>query len=551
MGNKQREKKSRASWWDKANQTLAENHSMLVTAAFIIYLFFSFFTFSLRISEGGDDSAYIIRAISFLEEGKFPQFQGPLYPFILSLFIALFGTRIVVLKLSSWIFLSLSVFLLGKAIVNKVSAITFWGIILALVVNHHFLYFGSQTYSEAFFMALQSFFILYLFRTIEKHDNLIIPVRCVLAISVLLLTLYLTRTIAIVAVPAVVLFFFLRNQKKAAWLTILFFVVLSGAFIGLKAIVADSPTGADSQLQSLLMKHPYDASQGRETFGGFFERFAQNSNIYLSKYFAILTGFKNAMSLSKQPLVTILLYAWLIAGMIRFYRRNPYLLFIGIYLIFMLGTTFFALHTIWDQVRLIIPFYPLMIIFLIETVVAYTSKSKTAGKQKIPAVLLAFTILLSTAQTVKQTDFQATFKNISGDQYYGYTPDWQNYLKMVEFASHNLPPESYIACRKPNIARLTAGGKEFYGIYRIDSENADTLITQLYNRGVTHIIVASLRKNPRMRTGQVINTIHRYMKHIADKYPGTFILRKQIGETEPAWLFEVNYNIWQQKNKEE
>ena len=549
MRNKQREKKNRTSWWNKANQTLTEKHSILAATAVILYLFFSFFTFSLRISEGGDDSTYIIRAISFLEEGKFPQFQGPLYPLILSLFIAVFGTKIMVLKLSSWIFLSLSIFLLGKAIFNKVSAITFWGIILALVVNHHFLYFGSQTYSEAFFMALQSFFFLYLFSTTEKHENPLIPVPYVLAISVLLLTLYLTRTLAIVAVPAVVLFFFIRGQKKAAWLTILFFPVLLGAFIGLKTIIADSSIGGDSQLQSLLMEHPYDASQGRETFGGFFERFAQNSNIYLSKHFAILTGFKNAMSLSKQPVVAILLYAWFITGMIRFYRKNPYLLFIGIYLIFMLGTTFFALHPIWDQARLIIPFYSLMIIFLIETIVSYTSKSKTVWKQKIPAVLLAFTVLLSTAQTVKQTDFQATFKNISGDRYYGYTPDWQNYLKMVEFASHNLP-ESYIACRKPNIARLTAGGKEFYGIYRFDSENADTLITQLYDRGVTHIIVASLRKNPRMRTGQVINTIHRYMKHIADKYPGTFILRKQIGETEPAWLFEVNYNIWQ-KNKEE
>jgi hypothetical protein len=546
MGNKQREKKSSVSWWDKANRTLTEKHAILAVTAVIIYLFFSFFTFSLRISEGGDDSTYIIRAISFLEEGKFPQFQAPLYPLILASFIAVFGTRIVILKLSSWVFLSLSIFLLGKAMYNRVSAITFWGIILALIVNHHFLYFGSQTYSEAFFMALQSLFLLYFFRTSEKYENRAIPVGNAFAISVLLLTLYLTRTLAIVAVPAVVLFFFIRGQKKAAWMTILFFPLLLATFIGLKTIIAGNTTGGDSQLHTLLMEHPYDASQGRETIGGFFERFAQNSNIYLSKHFVILTGFKNAMSLSKQPLVAILLYAWFITGMIRFYRNNPYLLFIGIYLIFMLGTTFFALHTLWDQARLIIPFYSLMIIFLIETIISYTSGSKAVWKQKIPAILLAFTVLLSTAQTVKQTDFSAIVKNISGDRYYGYTPDWQNYLKMVEFASQNLP-ESYIACRKPNIARLTAGGKEFYGIYRFDSQNADTLISQLYDRGVTHIIVASLRKNPRMRTGQVINTIHRYMKHIADKYPGTFILKKQIGETEPAWLFEVNYNIWLQK----
>lgn len=549
MVKKNSQKKIPASWWENSENWISSKGSLLLLIAILTYAFFSFFTFNLRISEGGDDSTYIIRALSFIEEGKFPEYQGPLYPIFLSGLIFLFGLKLAVLKLSSWIFLTLAIIVLFRAASKYVSRITLWGAIFALIVNYHLLYFGSQTYSEAFFMMLQSIFILYIFKLTDQLGKNPIPFQSTLFLAGLLLILFLTRTVAIAALPALILFLLIKKQNKTALLVTLNFIILLFIYIGLKELFWGSTGNSSAQLQSLLMKHPYDASQGKETFGGFILRFIQNSNIYLSKHFVIFTGFKNALSLSKHSLITIFLYLWFFIGLKRFYRQNSHLLFTGIYLAFMLGTTFVALQPIWDQERLIIPFYPLMLLFLAETVVSFTQNSPSATKQKLPALLLALIVLLSTAQTVKRTDFQAIFRNLSGDRYYGYTPDWQNYLKMAEYTSQKLPADSYVACRKPNMARLMAEGKKFYGIYRFDSQNADTLINQLYQRGVTHIIVASLRKNPRIRNGQVINTIHRYMKYIEEKYPNTFIFRKQVGKEEPAWLFEINYNHWQQAHK--
>ncbi|RLD70249.1 MAG: hypothetical protein DRJ10_20570, partial [Bacteroidetes bacterium] len=59
----------------------------------------------MKVSVGGDDANYIIKAWDFLNEFKFPSFQGPAYPVFLSLFIWLFGINLPVLKFISALFL--------------------------------------------------------------------------------------------------------------------------------------------------------------------------------------------------------------------------------------------------------------------------------------------------------------------------------------------------------------------------------------------------------------------------------------------------------------
>jgi hypothetical protein len=465
--------------------------------------------------------------------------------------MSIFGLKISILKLTSWIFITLAIILFYKAYHKRISPIIMWGSIFALVVNHHFLFFGSQTYSEAFFMMLQSVFLLYLFRTIELSKSATIKTSQSFIIALILFLLILTRTVAIAALPALIIYLIIKKEYRATIVTTLFLFMFAILYIGAQSWLTETKAFAGSdQVSTLLYKNPYDQSDGLETAGGFFIRFVGNSNIYLSKYFTMLAGFKPAMSLSKQPLISVLLYLLFIIGIIRFYKKNTYLFFTGLYLAFMLGVTFFSLQTLWDQIRLIIPFYPLMLIFLLETIHAYTCKKESGWMQKIPVIMLFLSIILTTGQTIKQTDFTAIFKNMRGDKYYGYTPDWQNYFKMIEYTSKELPAESYVACRKPNMARIYAKGKKYYGIYRYDSENPDSLIAKLYNRDVTHVIAASLRKNPRVRTGQIINTIHRYITIIRKKYPEAFIFKEKVGKNEPALLFEINYETWLKNSTE-
>jgi len=58
---------------------------------------------------------------------------------------------------------------------------------------------------------------------------------------------------------------------------------------------------------------------------------------------------------------------------------------------------------------------------------------------------------------------------------------------------------------------------------------------------VTHVLLASIRRNPKKIDGYIINTLHRMMAPVAQKYPDKVVLVKQMGESEPAYLYEIKY----------
>jgi hypothetical protein len=74
----------------------------------------------------------------------------------------------------------------------------------------------------------------------------------------------------------------------------------------------------------------------------------------------------------------------------------------------------------------------------------------------------------------------------------------------------------------------------------------DSLVNALKKSRVSYIIVASLRANPNMNTGNIINNIQRYLYFVEQKYPGILTLVHQIGDNngEPAWLYRVDYNTY-------
>ncbi|MEZ5067215.1 MAG: hypothetical protein R2847_01400 [Bacteroidia bacterium] len=57
---------------------------------------------------------------------------------------------------------------------------------------------------------------------------------------------------------------------------------------------------------------------------------------------------------------------------------------------------------------------------------------------------------------------------------------------------------------------------------------------------VTHVLIASLEE-AKKNDGFVINTLHRIFMPIAQKYPKKLVLIKQIGNSEPAYLYEIKY----------
>ena len=113
-------------------------------------------------------------------------------------------------------------------------------------------------------------------------------------------------------------------------------------------------------------------------------------------------------------------------------------------------------------------------------------------------------------------------------------------MKMTAWVSEHLPEEAYVACRKPGMAFVYSGGKDFYGIWKVPSNDPEVLYNKLKDAGVTHIIMASLRTNSDDPNARIINTVRRYLSAINKAYPGRLKMVHQIGERWPAYLYELH-----------
>ncbi len=529
-------------YFKKINAFFSENGTAIFWGTFAISILTSLLLFNIRISEGGDDSTYIIRASNLLNDGIYPSFQGPMYPMFLAIVMSFAGIKLGLLKIASLLFMGLFFYLFYKAFKDRIEPIVLYPVLFLLSVNSYVLYFSSQTYSEALFMALLALFFVVIFKFIDSQKEGAPFIKQYLILSLLLVLLVLTKTIGIGIVIAVILFFLIEKEFAVAGKILAAFILIFGGWLLLKGAIWGFDISSTSQATTLLLKNPYDASKGQETLLGYLTRFVDNSNLYLSKHFFKMIGLRDANTILVKPVLTVLLYVLFVFSFVDVFKRNRYLTFVGVFIVILLGATFVSLQKIWDQYRLIVPFFPFMLIFLVSGVVALFKKKMLVRFQIVAMLFLSVTVLFTASQSVAKADLLTLRSNLMGNRYKGYTDDWVNYLKMTEYVGERLGEETYVACRKPNMARINAGGKKFYGIYRIKSNDADVLLQRLKDKGVTHIIMANLRKNPAVNNGQTINTIQRYMSVIVNKYPNIFLLKHKIGNREPAYLFYIDYS---------
>ncbi len=531
-----------ADYFTRINSFLNKNGLIIFWLTFGITILTSLLLFNLRISEGGDDSTYIIRAYNLLNEGVYPSFQGPFYPMFLSLVIGITGIKLGLLKLTSLLFMGMFFILFYKTFKSRIEPVVLYPVLFLLSVNSYVLYFSSQTYAESMFMAFLGLFFIYFFRFIDPRKEVKSEIKQIVLIAFFVVLLALIKTIGIGVAIAVVFFFLIEKEYKLAGKFLLSFILIMGGWILLKGMIWGFDIGASSQATTLLLKHPYDFTQGKETFSGYLQRFVDNSNLYLSKHFLMMVGLRDIDTKSIKPIYTMVLYILFVFSFVSSFKNNRYLTFIGIFIVIMLGITFVSLQKIWDQYRLIIPFFPFMVIFLVSGIVALFKSEKLSRFQVVVTLFLSLSILFTASQAMSKTDLLTLRSNLMGNKYKGYSIDWANYLKMAEYVGDELDQDSYAACRKPNMARISANGKAFFGVYRIASADPDTLLQILKDRQVTHIIMASLRKHPAVNNGQTINTIKRYMSVIVKKHPNVFIFKHKIGKTEPAYLFYIDYS---------
>jgi hypothetical protein len=233
----------------------------------------------------------------------------------------------------------------------------------------------------------------------------------------------------------------------------------------------------------------------------------------------------------------------LVLGVFTFisYRKNKYVFFSSVYLIVLCGGIFFGVQAANMQDRLIIIVMPF--IFLVLFFGIYEIAKRSSMAQSMVVIFAGFMLLVTIGKSslIAQKNTNALKKNLSGDIYYGYTPDWQNFLKMSKYCADSLPGSTQVLSRKPNMSFIYGNGKKFIGQYWVTTTNPDSVQMEWQSKKIEYIILPNIRMNPKKNNGRIINTIHRMLAPFAKKYPEKVKLVKTIGTIEKCDLFKITY----------
>ena len=458
---------------------------------------FSILLFDIRISEGGDDSEYLLNAKKFVEGESFPGFHGALYSMFIGLFIKLVGFKLGLFKVLSIVSLLAGQALLFYSLRTRISSFLLASVLLIASLSSGLIYFGSQTYTEAFYLMLQGLFFLIFFKYIADRPNELKDIKSswglYVALSASMFMLATTRNVGIVSLLAVIFFFFVEKrfyQALFAFITYLPFNFGYGLYKKLVWNITESDMSG--QMQLVMQKHPYNKALGTEDMSGMVTRVVENLKNFLSKVLMHETGLKSADNKDTSLFLAILIVLVLLVGLVLAFRNKDRVLkFILVYLGMSLGVTFIALHQMWSQARLIIVYIPLIILGVSWTLAQLAKFKKVRALRIVAIALLAIIALKSFTITVgKAKAHQETLtKNLSGNRYYGYTPDWINFLKMSEWVSKNVDEEIMVISRKPSMSFIYGNGREFYPMYRIPVEYADSVLIKAKASGKTALVI--------------------------------------------------------------
>ncbi len=492
--------------FNKLDQHFGKYQNLYFYLSMGLLTLFSILLFDVRISEGGDDSGYLLSAKKFIEGTSFPSFHGAFYSILIGLIIKLFGFKLMLFKLLSLLFLLGSQTFLYYGLKNRISPFILVSTLLISSVCSGLIYFGSQTYTEAFFLFLQGGFIFvffkYLFNTPNNFSHIKQSWPSYLAVGAIALMMYTTRNVGIVSFLTLVAYFLLDKKFIPALYVFVSYQLFSFPY-GLYKKLAWGITQTDmsGQLQLVLQKDPYNKALGTENVAGIFTRVIENLKNYLSKIFMQQIGLKDFADNNTNLFIAILIVAILLGGLVlAFTSKNKVLKFILLYIGMSLGATFIALHQMWSQARMVIVYIPLLLIALAWTFALISRFKKLAFFKYIPIVffiIIFFKSFLFTAH--KASDHQKILtKNLSGNKYYGYTPDWINFLKMSEWAAKKVDGEYKIGSRKPSMSFIYGKGREFYPLYRLPIQHVDSVMATVLasEKQAYFILEDELRKKP-------------------------------------------------------
>jgi hypothetical protein len=546
--------KNSSSLFDKTENWLKKNDRKFFYFLLSLCVFLSFISFNARISEAHDDALYLEGGWRFVHE--FPTYfytqNAPLYPLFLAGLIKLMGFKLMIFKFFSLIFNLLGLTFFYRALRGRIPAIVFIPVMLFQASNHLIIYFASMTFTEAFFFFLQGLFCFYAVKIIDAAQNnaaLKSQIKTWLMLGLSMFLLSTCKSSAIVVVPVMMLFFILNKNWKAVGFSLVSYLCFKLPYDLIIKMIWNPANQFKGQSRILLQKDPYNASLGNEDLDGFIARFIENCNLYLSKRFYQLLGFRDENNTEVYGLLTLITIGLCIAGFWLLYKkRNKVMVLLGMYAGAQTMLSFIILQARWDQPRIILINMPILLILMLSAMYYFSIKN---GMRQVICLFLTTLMVFSVFISSSKRGFKnlpVVMKNLKGDKYYGYTPDWVNFLKCSEWCADSLDKNSLVASRKAPMSFVYGHGKKFFPVYNVikkdtatQQSNPDSALAYFKKNHVTHVMVAQLRLDPNNPAAGFINTIHNILGPIARAYPGKLKLVHTEGQYEETEVYEIEY----------
>jgi hypothetical protein len=553
--------KSGKSFYATVENWLNKNEKKYFFILLGISAFLSFISFNARISEAHDDALYLEGGWRFVHE--FPKYfytqNAPLYPMFLAILVKIVGFKLIFFKCFSVIFNLCGLALTFKAFIRRIPAVVFIPVLFFQASNHLIHYYASMTFTEAFYFFLQGFFfysavkIFDLIKTNGVQFKQQLKPWLLFGLSMFLMTA--CKSAAIVVVPALVVYFFFEKNWKAMGASVGAFLIFKVLYELFVRVMWGAQNQFKDQSKILLQKDPYNKSLGNEDLSGFIQRFIDNSNLYIGKRFYQLLGWRDELFVTQKTttdeygFVTLISMILLIAGLwFLIKQKNKPMIFFVLFTYAQATLSFIILAARWDQARIILVCMPVMLIAALYVIYHFTN---APGIGQMVYSMLAVLIICSVFASAFKRGYKnlpIVQKNLKGDRFYGYTPDWVNFLKCSEWCADSLNKESFVASRKAPMSFVYGKGKKFFPIYSVvkkdsltDQSQPDSALAYFQANKVTHVMLPTLRLDPNDPSHGFINTVHNILAPIVQKYPDKLKLIHTEGSFEECAVYEIKY----------
>jgi hypothetical protein len=541
-------KSSKHTIYERLDRWFEQHEFHWLMIVLVLGLIASILSFDIKPSVDGDDTSYVLSAMNIVHSGQLPVgFRTPGYPIVLSLFVWMFGVNLVILKATSLLFfigIILSLFFIFR---KRLQPIVLSALLLIVAINPLLLKYSHQTFSEILFTLLLVWTIHFILLASEKES-----LTNVLYAAVITMACFYIRvaglTIAGVAV------FFLAYQRR--WKQLVVFVILCAALYSpMKIYELTSGSSAFGQASILMLKNPYNTTEGMENLSGFVGRFTNNifnhANYQLPTALGIPMpqelGAADGQFMPSAPaffgiLISIILLLGCTVPIIE--KPKSMLAFLGLFVLAYVAFISVALQNIFATPRMLIPIIPYLVIgtfegcrFLGNLWVKVKEPDVVSTRAKTVLIIAAMGLILANVIGTKQSideNYPILKANLGGNAFAGFTEDWANYLRTSVWIKTQLPIQSTgIICRKPELFLLYAGNYNVYGAYKIDQTDPDTIIAKWKSLKMTHLLYDNF---------QWSSTLRRYVQPVAQKYPQMFEMVHQEGSQYPSYVFHINYN---------